>query len=432
MGNKTTHKYNTQVIIGTQWGDEGKGKITDYLAQRADVVIRFQGGNNAGHTVVFDEKKYALNHIPSGIFNSQTINIMGQGMVINPPKLIEEINSLKNQGIKDFKLFISDRAHVIFPYHIDLDNALESFKAKNDQGIGTTKNGIGPAYVDKYGRLGIRFGDFINSNVFKNLLSQILPLKNLELKTFGKQIYDVEALCREYHKYAEILKTYVVDTSVLARQLIEDKKQVLFEGAQGVMLCVDNGSYPYVTSSSPTAASIPLGTGLNFHYLNQVMGIVKAYTTRVGKGALPTEVDDDLATHIRIKGNEFGTVTKRPRRIGWLDTVILNHAKNVSGLTTLTITLLDVLDELEEIKICYAYELNGVEIDYIPSSDAQYSQVKPKYITVKGWKSSLSNIKSFENLPLAAKHYLKTISELVKLPITMFSVGPDRNQTIEI
>lgn len=425
--------YNTEVIVGTQWGDEGKGKITDFLAQSSDVVIRYQGGNNAGHTVIFDQKKFALKHIPSGIFNPQTINIMGQGMVINPCKLLEEIAYLQNSGITNFQLLISDRAHVIFPYHLDLDIAIEQLK-KKDQSyqIGTTKNGIGPAYEDKYARIGIRFCDFINLPVFKKLLQQTLTIKNKVLIAFGQKPYDLETLFNEYEQYAKQLKKYVVETGSLIEKLILEKKRVLFEGAQGVMLCIDNGSYPYVTSSSPTASAIALGTGIKSQYLKQIHGVVKAYTTRVGSGALPTELDLKTAHIIRERGYEYGTVTKRPRRIGWLDTVVLRYAKRVSGLTSLTITLLDVLDQFEEIKICVAYLLNDQEIDFIPSSDFLYQQVKPQYITLKGWKSDLSNIKSYQELPANAKKYLEKISELVGLPIAMFSVGPDRKQTIKI
>ncbi len=427
-------KYNTQVVVGAQWGDEGKGKITDYLAQDVHVVIRYQGGNNAGHTVVFNHKKYALKHIPSGIFNPKAINIMGQGMVINPKKLIEEINYLQNGGVGNFQLLISNRAHVIFPYHIDLDVALETLKADGDKTkkIGTTKNGIGPAYEDKYGRIGIRFDDFINPPIFRALLTQTLKIKNKVLIAFGQKPYDLDTLVEEYNQYAQQLKKYVTETNILIEQLILAGKTVLFEGAQGVMLCIDNGSYPYVTSSSPTASSVPLGTGINFKYLNKIIGVVKAYTTRVGEGALPTELHNEIATQIRQRGHEYGTVTKRPRRIGWLDIVVLKHAARVSGLTELTITLLDVLDVFDEIKICYAYELNNQEIHYIPSSNDVYQQVKPLYITLQGWKSDLTNVKEYDELPINTKKYLKKIEELVGLPIKMFSVGPDRQQTIKI
>lgn len=430
------NKYHTQVIVGSQWGDEGKGKITDFLAQSSDVVIRYQGGNNAGHTVIFDQKKFALKHIPSGIFNPKTINIMAQGMVINPGKLLEEIKYLQSAGVNDFQLFISDRAHVVFPYHLDLDIAMEKIKQDDEENknheIGTTKNGIGPAYEDKYARLGIRFGDFINPSVFKALLKQTLAIKNRVLIAFNQKPYDVETLFQEYKHYAQQLTKYVTETGSLIEKLILEKKHVLFEGAQGVMLCIDNGSYPYVTSSSPTASAVALGAGINSQYLSTIHGVVKAYTTRVGSGALPTELDQTTAHIIRERGHEYGTVTKRPRRIGWLDTVVLRYAKRVSGLTSLTITLLDVLDEFDEIKICTAYLLNGQEIDYIPSSDYLYRQVKPQYITLKGWKSDLTDVKSYTTLPINAKKYLKKISELVGLPVTMFSIGPDRKQTIEV
>ena len=430
-------KYNTRVVIGAQWGDEGKGKVSDYLAQQADLVVRYQGGNNAGHSIEFGGTRYALKHIPSGVFNPKTKNILAQGMVINPKMLLDEIKQLEEKGVTDYQIFISDRAHVILPYHMDLDGAYEDTKAAHNpaKAIGTTKKGIGPAYQDKAARIGIRFGDFVNDEAFKEVLEDALIIKNKELASFNLKTYTVDEIFNEYKEYAKILKPIVKETGSMLAKELEAGKSAVFEGAQGVMLCVENGTYPYVTSSSPTASSIPLGAGLNPSFINRVTGIVKAYTSRVGAGAMPTsleEVNKELANHIRTRGREFGTVTGRPRNVGWLDTVGIKHATRVSGLTDLTITLLDVLDEMDEIKIAYAYELNGEEIDFVPGSIFEFNKCKPKYITMKGWKTDLTKIKDYASLPQETKEYLAKIEELVGIPVTMFSVGPDREQTIEI
>ena len=429
------NKVNTKVVVGAQWGDEGKGKISDFLAQKANVVVRFQGGNNAGHTIEFGGNKYALKHIPSGVFNPKTLNIMAQGMVINPKMLLDEMAELEKKGIVDYQLFISDRAHVILPYHLEMDAALEQIKADVDpkKMIGTTKKGIGPAYEDKYSRIGIRFGDFVNEKAFASKLKDTLLIKNRILKALGIREYSVEEIVDEYKEYAKKLKSKVAETGSMLAKLIDKGQEVVFEGAQGVMLCIDNGTYPYVTSSSPTAASVPLGAGLAPHHVGGAMGIVKAYTTRVGTGALPTEIEDEkLNGYIREKGREYGTVTGRPRRIGWLDTVVLKHSARVSGLTEVAITLLDVLDELEEIKIGYAYELDGKEIDYIPGSNEDYESVKVKYITLPGWKQDTTKVTSFEELPKNAQAYIMKVQELMGVKISIFSVGPDREQTIYI
>ena len=428
-------KYNTKVVVGAQWGDEGKGKVSDFLAQNADVVVRYQGGNNAGHTIVFGGNKYALKHIPSGVFNPETINIMAQGMVINPKMLLDEIKELEGKGITDYQLLISDRAHVILPYHLDIDAALEDLKAgvSPNKMLGTTKKGIGPAYEDKYARIGVRFGDFVNEVAFRTALEDALLIKNKYLKGLGLEEYTVDQIFDEYKEYAKLLRSKVVETGSLLAKLVEDGKEVVFEGAQGVMLCIENGTYPYVTSSSPTASSVPLGTGLPTRYVEDAIGIVKAYTTRVGTGALPTEIaDKELNEYIRETGREYGTVTGRPRRIGWMDTVVLKHSARVSGLTEIVITLLDVLDELETIKIGYAYEKDGVEIDYIPGSNDEYESYDVKYIEMPGWKTDTTQVKSFEDLPKEAQDYILKIQKLVGVKVSMFSVGPDRTQTIYV
>ena len=413
------------VIVGTQWGDEGKGKITDYLAQKADVVCRYQGGNNAGHTVVFDGKKYSLHLLPSGILNPKIENVMANGMVINPKAFSEEIKK-----VQTFNLHISDRAHVVLPYHIELDKAYES--DKKDVKIGTTHKGIGPTYTDKSARIGMRVSSFIHEEKFHHELKHLVELKNKELISYGKDSIDFDEVYQEYKAYADLMRPYVTDTSYLLNQFIDEDKKILFEGAQGVMLCLDHGTYPYVTSSSPTASSVPVNTGIAPWLVEGAIGVTKAYSTRVGEGFMPTEIKSELADIIRVKGNEFGTTTGRPIRIGWLDTVVLRHTKRVSGLTYLAVTLLDVLSGIKELKVCVSYTLDGKEIDYVPADIDDFMRCIPNYITLKGWEEDITGVKSFNELPEAAKTYLKTLSDLVKVDIAIFSVGPDRNQTISV
>lgn len=414
------------VVVGTQWGDEGKGKITDYLAQKADVVVRYQGGNNAGHTVVFDKQKHSLHLLPSGILNPRIENIMANGMVINPKAFVDEINKIETP----FKLSISDRAHVVLPYHPELDKAYE--KRKGDEKIGTTHKGIGPAYTDKAARIGIRVSTFIHEERFYKSLKEILEQKNFELNAYDHALVDFDHVYDEYKTYAKKMAPYVKDTSVYLNQLIEDNKRILFEGAQGVLLCLDHGTYPYVTSSSPTASSVPLNTGIAPWLVEGAIGVTKAYTTRVGSGPMPSEITGELAHYIRETGHEYGTTTGRPRRIGWLDTVILRHTKRVSGLSYLAVTLLDVLTGIDELNIAVSYTLDGEEIDYIPADIDDFMRCKPNYITVLGWQEDITGVKSLEELPKNAQEYLKTISHWVGVPIGMFSVGPDRNQTIMV
>ncbi len=419
---------NTLVVVGIQWGDEGKGKMTDYLGQKADVVVRFQGGNNAGHTITFGGNKYALQSIPSGIFNPRIKNVMANGMVINPKAAIAELEGLKQRGITDFQLFISDRAAVIMPYHIMLDGAYETLKGGKN--IGTTKKGIGPAYTDKYSRIGIRIGDLLDKEYFAERLKDALLQKNMELKMLGLEPLDYDTLYNEYIEYGEILKPYVCDTSILLNKEVEAGKKILFEGAQGVMLCIENGTYPFVTSSSPTAASVPLGAGLAPRYIDKALGICKAYTTRVGAGPFPTEIEGDLANYIRERGHEYGTVTGRPRRVGYLDAVALRHACRVSGINYLSIMLFDVLSGLKTVKICTGYELDGKEIDYVPATLSALERCKPIFIELPGWDEEITDIRDYEKLPNNAKQYLRKIEELTNTEIAIVSVGPDRTQTI--
>lgn len=421
---------STLVVVGSQWGDEGKGKITDYMAQEADVVVRSQGGNNAGHTITFDGKKYALRSIPSGIFNPKIKNVMANGMVINPKQMLEELEGLRERGITEYQLFISNRAHVVMPYHQMLDGAFEQFKG--DKKIGTTKRGIGPCYADKANRIGIRIADLIDPESFKIALKDALTIKNMELRMLGEKELDFDSIYAEYLEYAKRIKPYVCDTSLLLEEEIEKGSKILFEGAQGVMLCLDHGTYPYVTSSSPTGASVPLNAGIAPKHIDSILGICKAYTTRVGEGPFPTELDGDLAHYIRERGHEYGTVTKRPRRVGYLDCVALNYARRVSGINYLSLMLLDVLSGLDTIKICYAYELDGRIINTVPANLNEFNRCSPVYLEMPGWMEDITQVSSFEELPLQAQNYIRKIEELTKTEVVLFSVGPDRKQTIQL
>jgi adenylosuccinate synthase len=417
------------VVVGTQWGDEGKGKITDFLAEKADVVVRFQGGNNAGHTIKFDGKKFALHLIPSGIFRKEAINVLANGMVINPKALLEELEMLKQGGVDEYNLAISDRAHIILPYHIELDGLLEELK-EDSKKVGTTKKGIGPAYTDKASRIGIRVCDFIDDEVFREKLTDNLAYYNKLFVLFGKPEFSVEEVFDEYKEYAKVISPFVTDTSLLLNKSFDEDKKVLFEGAQGALLCLDHGTYPFVTSSSPTAASVPLNAGVSPKFINEVVGITKAYSTRVGSGFFATEFEDEVAHKIREVGHEYGTTTGRPRRIGWIDTVVLRHTKRISGITGLSVMLLDVLSGIETLKICVAYKLNGDIIDYIPASIKEFELCEPVYIEVPGWEEDITKVASFSDLPQNAQGYLNKVSELAGIPLAIFSVGPDRTQTV--
>lgn len=421
-------KMSRLVVVGIQWGDEGKGKMTDYLAQKADVVVRYQGGNNAGHTITFDGNKYALQSIPSGIFNSHIKNVMANGMVINPKAVLEELDKLHARGITDYQLFISDRAAVIMPYHLELDGAYEMLKGGKQ--IGTTKKGIGPAYADKYNRVGIRMGDLLDRTYFAECLHDALQQKNIELKMLGKPTMDFDTLYKDYLDYGERLRPYICDTATLLNREVERDAKLLFEGAQGVMLCIEHGTYPFVTSSSPTAASVPLCTGLAPRYIDHALGICKSYTTRVGAGPFPTELSGSLANQIRERGHEYGTVTGRPRRVGYLDTVALRHACMVSGINYLSLMLFDVLSGINTLKICDAYELDGKLIDYVPATLSAYQRCLPHYVELEGWNDDLTNLRSYDALPEAAKRYITKVEELTHTEVAIISVGPDRTQTI--
>ncbi|SRR5690554_4203372 len=417
----------TIVVIGTAWGDEGKGKITDFLASKADIVARFQGGNNAGHTVIVDGEYHLFQLLPSGVVNQKTTNLMTNGMVIDPKGLIEELDELKNPNLK---LFISNRAHVVMPYHLAIEQANELRKGKDK--LATTGHGIGPTYSDKANRIGLRMDAFVGPN-FKEELTKIINLKNIEADKLGIPHFNVDEIYDEYKHYAQRLRPHVIDTSIYLNEQIEKGKKVLFEGAQGVMLCIENGTYPFVTSSSPTAAAVPLYTGIAPWLLEGAVGVVKAYATREGAGPMPTLItDEDINKHFHKTKVEYEPRTGTYRRVGWLDTVILRHAKRVSGLTYLAVTVLDILSGLDELKICISYTLDGKVIDYIPADTNEYRKVKPNFITLRGWSEDISQIKSYEELPENAKIYLEKIEKYTGVKIGLFSVGPAREQTIMV
>ncbi len=417
------------VVVGSQWGDEGKGKMTDYLSQAADMIVRYQGGNNAGHTIVFNGQTYKLHLIPSGIFFADKLSIIGNGVVVNPKAAIEELSYLKEKGIDPAGLRISSRAHVILPYHILLDQYQEA--SKGDQKVGTTNKGIGPAYMDKASRVGIRMADLLERDTFETKLRQNLAEKNeLFTKLYAKEPLGFDSIFEEYYEYGQQLKQYVTDTSVIVNNALDQGQHVLFEGAQGVMLDVDHGTYPYVTSSNPIAGGVTTGVGIGPNKIDTIVGICKAYSTRVGDGPFPTELNDATGDYIRETGHEYGTVTKRPRRIGWFDTVAMRHAKRVSGLSCLSLNLLDVLTGIETLKICTAYEINGKQIDYYPASLHELSACKPVYEELPGWNEDITQITNFAELPINAQKYLQRLSEVVELPLATVSVGPDRLQTL--
>ncbi|MDL2211430.1 adenylosuccinate synthase [Erysipelotrichaceae bacterium OttesenSCG-928-M19] len=418
------------VVVGTQWGDEGKGKITDYLGKNADVIVRFQGGNNAGHTIVFDGKKYALHLIPSGIFNDNKTNIMGNGMVVNPIAFKVEVEKLQAAGFKTNNLFVSNRAHVTLSYHIALDVLQE--KIKGDDKVGTTSKGIGPTYTDKYNRIGIRICDFIDEASFKKKLHANIQMHNIMFRAYNMPLFDADKVFEEYQEYVEFIRPYVCDTAKLLEDKYNEGKRVLFEGAQGALLDIEHGTYPFVTSSTPTAAGVATGAGFGPNQIEKVLGIVKAYSTRVGEGAFVSEIEGDTASYIRERGHEYGTTTGRARRIGWFDSVVIRHTKRVSGLSDLSIMLLDVLSGLKELKICTKYLLNGEEIDYIPALISDLEACQPVFETLPGWQEDITKCTSFEQLPSNAQKYLKRIEELTNVKISLISVGPDRQQTIEV
>lgn len=421
----------TAMVIGAQWGDEGKGKIVDYLAAKADVVVRSQGGNNAGHTVVTGGKAYPLRLMPSGIMYPGTICVVGTGVVIDPKSFLEEMEKLEAQGINAKHLQISTRAQVVFPYHIRLDEAEEM--RKGSRKLGTTKNGIGPCYADKINRIGIRMCDLMDKEVFAEKLKYNVEQKNMLLeKLYGMEGFDYEQMLIDYLGYAEKLRPYVKDTNYTVQTLVREGKNVLFEGAQASMLDCDNGTYPFVTSSHPTAGGACIGAGIGPHMMQNIFGVVKAYSTRVGEGPFPTEQVNEIGDRIRDIAHEFGTVTGRPRRVGWLDARAVRYAAALNSFDYLAITRLDILDELEEIKVCVGYEYERKPVKEYPADLKFLSKVTPVYKTYKGWKEKISAIRDYDRLPALCKEYLADISKEIGVPIGIVSVGPSREETIVV
>ncbi|MFW5894576.1 MAG: adenylosuccinate synthase [Bacillota bacterium] len=420
---------HTLAVIGAQWGDEGKGKMTDLLSQDRDLIVRFQGGNNAGHTIKFDGLSFALHLIPSGIFKASSINLLASGMVIDPEALSEELTMLEGMGIKtEGRLFIASRAHVILDFHKALDALYESLREKK---IGTTHKGIGPAYMEKASRQGLKMATFVSQPGFKAYLDHHLPFVNTLLKTHGKAPYDAQAILKKMAPYQAMLRSMLTDGAKLIDTFVDQGKKVLFEGAQGTMLCLDHGTYPYVTSSSPSAAAIPLYTGVAPKKIQNVLGILKAYTTRVGGGSFPTEINNETADVIREKGGEFGTTTGRARRIGWLDTVQLRHAHRLNGFDAFALMLFDVLAGLDTLKLCTAYELDGTTIDYVPADHDALSRCQPVYETLEGFGDDLDTINAYDELSENAKTYVERIEALTGVPIAYVSTGPDRSAILK-
>lgn len=416
------------VVVGTQWGDEGKGKITDFLSEHAEVVARYQGGNNAGHTIIFGGVKYKLHLIPSGIFYKEKICVIGNGLVVDPKALLEELKYLHDRGVSTDNLRVSNRAHVILPYHLKQDELEEA--SKGDNKIGTTKKGIGPAYMDKAARIGIRMADLLDREAFKEKLERNLAQKNrLFEKMYDTEGFSVEEIFEEYFEYGQQIAQYVCDTSVVLNDALDNNHRVLFEGAQGVMLDIDHGTYPFVTSSNPIAGGVTVGTGVGPAKVTRVVGVCKAYTSRVGDGPFPTELHDEIGHQIREVGREYGTTTGRPRRVGWFDSVVVRHARRVSGLTDLSLNSIDVLTGIPTLKICVAYKYNGEVIDEVPANLNILAKCEPVYEELPGWTEDITGVRALDELPENARKYVERVSELTGIQLSMFSVGPDRNQT---
>jgi adenylosuccinate synthase len=417
------------IVIGTQWGDEGKGKIVDHLAEKADVVVRYQGGNNAGHTVVVGEQEFKLQLLPSGILYKDKTCVVGNGVVIDPAVMIRELRSMQEKGVQTSDLKVSNRAHIIMPYHRLLDEVEEDYRGEHK--IGTTKRGIGPCYMDKNARSGIRMVDLLDEQEFSAKLERNLEAKNHLLQAvYGVEGFDYDKVREEYLGYAQVLRPFVADTSVYINEALKTGKKVLFEGAQATLLDLDHGTYPYVTSSHPIAGGACIGAGIGPTKISKVIGVAKAYTTRVGEGPFPTELGDEIGDTIRNRGREFGTVTGRPRRCGWLDAAVVRYAAQVSGLDYLAVTRLDILDGLKTLKMCTGYRYDGRILDEFPASLKVLGEVEPIYEELPGWEEPLSGIRAYGDLPAAARRYVERLSEVVGVPLGIVSVGPARDQTI--
>lgn len=419
----------TKVVIGAQWGDEGKGKIIDILAQQAEVVVRSQGGNNAGHTVEANGQQYKLHLTPSGILNPNTLCIIGNGVVVDPGVLLGELDMLQEKGVSADNLKIDARAHVIFPYHRVLDGLSEEARGKGD--IGTTKKGIGPAYMDKAERSGIRMCDLMNKDLFIEKVKANVELKNKIIeKVYGGKGLNADEIIAEYLDYAERLRKYVTDTTILLYNAIKAGKNVLFEGAQGTLLDLDLGTYPYVTSSHPITGGVCIGAGIGPTMIDECIGVVKAYTTRVGKGPFPTELFDEIGDQIRELGHEYGTTTGRPRRCGWFDAVIVKYAVRTSGLTSIVVNKIDTLSGIDKIKICVGYKKNDEIIREFPPSLEELALCEPIYEEMDGWQGDIGQIRNYKDLPENAKKYIKKIEEICDVKVSMIGVGPGREQNI--
>jgi adenylosuccinate synthase len=417
-------------VVGAQWGDEGKGKVVDMLAQQARMVVRFSGGDNAGHSVINPHGSFKLHLIPSGIFNSGVACIIGNGVVINPKVVIGEMDDLNERGVTTDNLFISDRAHLIMPYHLLLDGLEE--EARGGKAIGTTRKGVGPAFTDKAARLGIRAGDLLDKESLRERLSSLIDYKNTILtKVYGAKPLSLDKVYKEYCQYGERLAPHIRETTAMLDEAVNKGKLVILEGAQGALLDPDFGTYPYTTSSSPLASGACLGAGLGPTRLDRAVGVYKAYCTRVGGGPMPTELHDETAELIRERAHEYGTTTGRARRCGWLDAVAARFSSRVNGLTGAAITRLDILDILPSLKICIAYELDGKKIGYFPGNIAALARCKPVYEEMPGWQTDTTGISRFAELPVAARNYVLRVEELISCPVNLISVGPEREQTIE-
>ena len=419
------------VLLGAQWGDEGKGKATDLLGDKVKYVVRYQGGNNAGHTVVIGDQKYALHLLPSGILTPSVIPVIGNGVVIDPAVLLEEIRGLNERGVDTSNLKISTNAHLITPYHRTIDKVSERFLGKAK--IGTTGRGIGPAYADKINRIGIRVQDLFDTSIFRQKIEGALRDKNQVLiKVFNRKGLEVDEVLREYLEYAEILRPYVTDTSLLLHQALERGENVLLEGSQGTLLDVDHGTYPFVTSSNPTAGGASTGSGIGPTRISRVIGIVKAYTTRVGSGPFPTELFDEDGEKLRSIGGEVGVTTGRARRCGWYDAPIARYAVRINGLTDFFLTKLDVLTGWEKIPVCVAYDIDGVRVEELPASQSDFHHAKPIYEYLPGWSEDISGARKISDLPVNAQNYIKFLEEISGAPMSAVGVGPGRDQTIVV
>jgi len=421
----------TLAVVGLQWGDEGKGKIVDLLSRKYDVIVRCQGGSNAGHTVVVDGEKYALHLVPSGILTPGKINVIANGVVVDPVELVVEIKELRRRGVEvGENLLISDRAHVVFNYHKSLDRAQESMRSGGAK-IGTTGRGIGPAYADKYSRSGFRMSDIINEEFIENALEPVLKEKNFLLKEyFGSDTVPLEATLAEIRAATAVLKPHVTDTATALRAFLREDRKILFEGAQGALLDIDYGTYPYVTSSNTTAAGIATGTGLPPSSVTRVLGVLKAYTTRVGTGPFPTELSDSVGETLRSRGGEYGATTGRPRRCGWFDAVAARQGLLINGCNEIAFTKVDVLDGFEVIRACVAYDLDGRRLEAMPASAAQLERCAPVYEQIPGWEGTTADVREFGDLPEGAREYVAHVERLMDCPITMVSVGRERTAII--